>query len=432
MKFLIPLLLLWSFTLSGQETAPRLSAEEAVRMALGANFDIRLVRDDAVIGQLNNTKANAGMLPVVNLVGNENFTLSAFQQQLANGNEFRDAGAPFNNFNVGVQLNWTLFDGRRMYIAKQRLEALETLGQLNVQNQIQQTTAAVLQAYYEIARGRLQEQAIREVIDLNQERLRIAEARLAAGLAAQTDALQARIDVNQRRSDLIAQENTTATAKRNLNQLLARDPQTPFSVEENLTGNYAPNRDSLLAQLQRQNPALLSLQKNAAIATLQVSEAQTLTKPRINGIGQVNTLRTDNGAGFLRNNTQAGLTVGAGLIWPLYTGGNLRRQAAVAEVAAHQAVLRVDQQRLSLSRELDDQLAFFQTQQQVLALESENVVAARENLLVSTERFRVGQTNALEVQTVQNSLEQALFRRNLVQFNLKVIELRLRLLAGQL
>lgn len=432
MKFLIPLLLLWSFALSAQETAPRLSAEEAVRMALGANFDIRLVRDDAVIGQLNNTKVNAGMLPVVNLVGNENFTLSAFQQQLANGNEFRDAGAPFNNFNVGVQLNWTLFDGRRMYIAKQRLEALETLGQLNVQNQIQQTTAAVLQAYYEIARGRLQEQAIREVIDLNQERLRIAEARLAAGLAAQTDALQARIDVNQRRSDLIAQENTTATAKRNLNQLLARDPQTPFSVEENLTGNYAPNRDSLLAQLQRQNPALLSLQKNAAIATLQVSEAQTLTKPRINGIGQVNTLRTDNGAGFLRNNTQAGLTVGAGLIWPLYTGGNLRRQAAVAEVAAHQAVLRVDQQRLSLSRELDDQLAFFQTQQQVLALESENVVAARENLLVSTERFRVGQTNALEVQTVQNSLEQALFRRNLVQFNLKVIELRLRLLAGQL
>ena len=54
----------------------------------------------------------------MNLVANENFTLSAFQQKLANGTEFREAGAPFNNANAGVQLSWTLFDGRRMQITK--------------------------------------------------------------------------------------------------------------------------------------------------------------------------------------------------------------------------------------------------------------------------------------------------------------------------
>lgn len=191
-----------------------LTPEAAVALALANNYDIRIVRGDAAIAKLNNTKGNAGMLPNVNFVGNETFTLSTFQQHLANGNSFEALGAPFNVFSTGVQLNWTLFDGGRMYITKRRLEALESLGTLNIQTSIQQTAAAVLQAYYTIVRSRLQERAIREVIVLNEERLRIAEVRLASGMAAQTDALQAKIDVNQRRSDLILQQNTTAAAKR--------------------------------------------------------------------------------------------------------------------------------------------------------------------------------------------------------------------------
>jgi len=81
---------------------------------------------------------------------------------------------------------------------------------------------------------------------------------------------------------------------------------------------------------------------------------------------------------------------------------------------------------------LDNQLATYQSQQQILSLEEENVRIARENLNVSTERFRVGTTNGLEPQIAQNSLEQAISRRDLVLFNLKAAEIRLKLLAGEL
>ncbi|MBK7939792.1 MAG: TolC family protein [Lewinellaceae bacterium] len=423
--------LLSHFTHS-QTSNPLLTPEEAVRLALESNYDIRLSRADAEIAKLNNIKANAGMLPVVNLVANDNFTLSTFQQKLANGTEFEEFGATFNTANAGVQLSWTLFDGRRMFIAKKRLEELQTLGQLNLQNAVQTTTAVVLSAYYDIVRSRLQERAIAEVIALNEERLRIAEARLAAGFAAQTDALQARIDLNQRRADLLNQQTSTATAKRSLNRLIVRAPDTAFNVDENLVNIYSPNRNTLLDKILSNNPILLSLQQSADVAALSVTESQTLNKPRITGIGQLNALRADNGSGFQLNNTQAGLTVGVGLVLPLYTGGNLRRQVEVAQVQAQQATLRVEAQRLNVEAELDNQLAFYNTQQQVLVLEEENVKNARENLNVSTERFRLGQTNALEVQTAQNSLEQALARRNLVQYNLKSGEIQLRLLAGEL
>ena len=434
-RLLLPLLTLifLGSKLYAQTPPVRLTPAEAVRIALESSYDIRISRADADIARLNNTRANAGMLPTVNFVAGENLAVNGVQyQEFFNGTTVNRYGVLSNNLTAGVQLAWTLFDGRRMYIAKNRLEQLEALGQLNLQNQVQQTTAAVLLGYYDIVRGRLQERAIAEVITLNEERLRIAEARLAAGFAAQTDALQARIDLNQRRADLLNQQAATAAAKRALNRLLVRDPATQFEVEENLDNTYAPERNALAQKILAQNPGLLSLQKNAEVAALTVDENRTLSKPRIVGNGQFNALRSDNAAGILLSNTQAGLTLGATLTIPLYTGGNLRRQVETAQLSAQQAALRTDAQRQVFETELDNQLAFFQVQKQVLALEEENVKNARENLSVSTERFRLGQTNALETQVAQNTLEQALSRRNLVLFNLKTAELGLRTLSGDL
>ena len=428
----IGLLCSTSFLLAQNPSDPLLSVEEAIRIALEANYDIRIGQADAEIAHLNNTRGNAGMLPTVNLVVNENFTLSAFQQKLANGTEFKEAGATFNNANAGVQLTWTLFDGKRMQIAKRRLEELESLGKTNLQNTVQQTVASVSQAYYDIVRGRMQERALAELITLNEERLRIAEARLAAGFAAQTDALQARIDLNQRRADLILQQTLTANAKRILNRLLVRAPETSFRIEETLVTTYAPQRSELVQKIIANNPGLLSLQKSAEIAALAVDENRALSRPRLTGISQLNAVRSDNGAGFTLSNTQAGLTIGAGLVVPIYAGGNFKRQVETARLAAQQSAYRVDNQQLQLESELDNQLAVYQSQQQILSLEEENVRIARENLNVSTERFRVGTTNGLEPQIAQNSLEQALSRRDLVLFNLKATEIQLKLLAGEL
>ncbi len=431
--FLSFLLILPAFCpahLSAQSTL--LSPEEAVRIALQNNYDIRIAQGDADVAHLNNTKGNAGMLPNVNLVVNENFTLSAFQQKLANGNEFVSSGAPFNAANAGVQLAWTVFDGRRMFIAKNRLEQTDALGQLNLKNSVQTTAANVLAAYYDIVRSKMQERALQEIITLNEERLRIAEARLAAGFAAQTDALQARIDLNQRKADLILQKNTTETAKRNLNRLLARATDTQFETQQSVEIVFSPDFNSTRNKVLAQNPTLLSFQKSAEIAAILVEENRTLNKPRITGNAQLSAQRTDNGAGFLLNNTQAGFTVGAGLILPLYTGGNIQRQVETARVAAMQAQTRVDNQRSIVETELANQFAALEIQRQLLALEEENLKIARENLSVSTERFRVGTTNGLEPQTAQNTLEQSLARRDLVLYNLKIAELRIRLLAGEL
>jgi outer membrane protein TolC len=290
----------------------------------------------------------------------------------------------------------------------------------------------VLQTYYGIAASRQQERSIEEVIALNEERLRIAEARLAAGFATQPDALQARIDLNRQRGDLLAQQNTTRTAKRSLNRLVARDPETPFSVVEDLNNLYVPDREALLQGLQSANPDLLSLKMGEQIAAYLIDEAEGRRKLRLTTNSTLNAQRTDNTSGFLLNNTQSGLTLGLGLTYPLYDGGLLKSRAEVARVGAERAALQTEARKLELTAALDNQLSDYQTQQAILAYEEENVGNARESLNISTERFRLGQTNSLEVQQAQSTFEQTLGRRNLVRFNLKQAEVQLRLLAGQL
>jgi hypothetical protein len=59
---LLPLLLCVAFAGARAQTTPPelLTAEAAVGIALQQNFDIRLIRADAEIARLNNTKGNAG------------------------------------------------------------------------------------------------------------------------------------------------------------------------------------------------------------------------------------------------------------------------------------------------------------------------------------------------------------------------------------
>ena len=79
-------------------TAQILTPEEAVRLALENNYDIRLSRADADIAKLNNIKANAGMLPTVNFVAGDNIGVNGVQvQNFADGRTIEAYGALNNS-----------------------------------------------------------------------------------------------------------------------------------------------------------------------------------------------------------------------------------------------------------------------------------------------------------------------------------------------
>jgi outer membrane protein TolC len=88
--------------------------------------------------------------------------------------------------------------------------------------------------------------------------------------------------------------------------------------------------------------------------------------------------------------------------------------------------------QLQVSIQLEKALRDFDNNLNILALEQENILLARENLDVAFERFRTGLSNSLELKNAQLSFQDAEVRLVQAQYAAKVSEVSLMKLNGEL
>src|SRR6187401_848864 len=98
-----------------------LSLNDAIGIALKNNYSILIVRNNVSISTNNNTMGNAGMLPSVTATGTVSETVNDLNQKYTDSRIVDSKGVVTSNANAGVALDWTLFDGFRMFIEKNRL-----------------------------------------------------------------------------------------------------------------------------------------------------------------------------------------------------------------------------------------------------------------------------------------------------------------------
>ena len=424
-------LMLFCLAAASAQNLKLLTVEEAVGIAMKNNFNLMVAQNNADIARINNTTGNAGMLPTVGLNGTDNYSLSNVSQKYVNGTTIEKTNGYTNSFNAAVALNWTLFDGTKMFITKNKLGQIEKLGEIQFRDMVQQSVYNVIVAYYNVVSQKQQLESINEVMAYNVERVKILQKSFDAGLGRKTDLLQAKIDLNVNRELEINQQTVIKTSKHNLNELLSRDPQTPFEVGDSIPLAYTPDAKDLLQKLYSMNTGVLSYQKQADIAALSTRELKTLYLPRLNFNAGYNFLQGNSNASQQLSNRSYGPVVGGSLIMPFYQAGNVSRQVKSAKILETSARLNLESIKLQVNTELQRSLTEFEDQQQLLKFERENYSLAKENLNISLERLRLGQTTALEVKQASESFGNCLGRLVVFKYNLKVAETRLKqLVAG--
>ena len=408
-----------------------LTVDEAVSIAMKNNYDILVARNNADIARINNTLGNAGMLPSVSLNGTDNYSLSNVNQELVNGTTIERTNGYSNSFNAAVALNWTLFDGTKMFVTKNKLGQIEKLGDIQFKDMVQQSMYSVIVAYYDVVSQKQQLQSINEVMAYNVERVKILQKSFDAGLGRKTDLLQAKIDLNVNKELEINQKTVIKNSKHTMNELLSRDPQTPFEIGDSIPLNYTPDAKDLLQKLYTNNTGVLYSGKQVDIARLSMKEFKTLYLPRLNINAAYNFLQSNSNASQLLSNRSYGPQLGGSLIVPIYQAGNVLRQVNSARIQAESAQIGLESIKLQVNTELQRALTEFEDQQQLLKFEKENYALAKENLNISLERLRLGQTTALEVRQASESFANCLGRLVAFQYNLKVAETKLKqLIAG--
>jgi outer membrane protein len=409
-----------------------LTPDSAVRLALKNNYDIRMGRTSADIDRVNNTAGNAGMLPNVGVTGTDALILDKLNQHLSDGTSSSNLNSQSNSLSAGIALNWTLFDGGKMFITKKKLNEIESLGELQFRDKVLQTLYDVYAGYFNVVRHKQQLKAIREVIRFNQERVDLLQAGFNAGLAPKTDLLQAKIDLNVYQENALSQQTVILAAKRQLNQLLGRDPEDPFDVADTITIDFHPDRKDLAKRLFTSNTTVLSSGKQVDVATLTIREARTLRLPTLDFSAGYDFLHGDYTTGTVRMNESYGPQLGATLFIPIYRAGNTSRQVSVARLQLESAKFNFENTRLQVNTQFQLALTDFDNQLQLLQIERDNLLLARENLNISMHRLQLGQTTALEVRQAQESYEQSLTRLTNFGYAAKAAEIRLRQLMGEL
>ena len=173
-----------------------LTPENAVDIALKNNFEILVARNEADVAQINNTKGNAGMLPTINVNGSGDYSFNNVYQKLSSGSINKYTSQSSTSVAANTELSWTLYDGGKMFITKNKLAEMQALGELQFQSKVLELTYNVVTAYYDIVRQKQQLKSMNEAINYNKERVIIAQTGFNAGSLAKTDFLQAKIDLN--------------------------------------------------------------------------------------------------------------------------------------------------------------------------------------------------------------------------------------------
>ena len=92
-----------------------LTLEDAIRTGLLNNYQIRLVKNDSAINAKNATAGAAGMLPTLSMNGLATQSTNNLNQKFSTGLEVQRNGVGSGNINGNIALNWTLFDGFKMF-----------------------------------------------------------------------------------------------------------------------------------------------------------------------------------------------------------------------------------------------------------------------------------------------------------------------------
>jgi len=422
-------------TLSSKAQQP-LSIDQAIATSLANNFDIRLSRNDSSLAALDYAFSHYAFYPRLNAAAGINFNNNNQKQVLADGTKRESSGIKSNATTASLNLNWTLFDGLKMFITRRRLGELLELGELQIKNQVITSVADVMRMYYDISRQQQGLKAVEEQMQLSSDRLKLSQYKFDVGTGTKSDVLQAQIDYNAQKSLQLTQRTVILKLKEQLNNLLGIALNTNFIVLDTIPFNTGLTLDSIQAGINTVNPQLLLAQKQVDIASLVLKERRAERFPTISFNSAYNFNRTDNKTVINPFqplfNQNHGLNYGFTATIPIFNGYITRRNIRAAELDIEYQQLFYQRSAAQIFTDVSTAYRDYTLHRETLALEEENIKLVRENLFIARERYRLGITTFLEMRTAEQSLADATIRLIQARYNTKVAEIELLRLRGDL
>lgn len=422
------LVLFSHISLQGQDV---LSVPEAIEIGLENNYEIRIVRNDVEKLSNNYAYGKYQFLPGISAEASQNFDVENIEQQRDPANPpIVNRNARSNQFTASVNLQWTIFDGMRMFISYKMLQELEKMGNLNLRATITSKIADISRGYYLIVLQKEKIAVLENTVDLSEKRYEIAKAAYEVGRSSKLEYLSAQVDLNADRAALIAQEEAYQNAKIELNRIMGVKVDYDFEVSDAITFSQDLDLAMLEESMLEHNPDLLALQQNQHVSELQISSIRAERYPRLSINAGYRYRNSETQLGFATTDVRDGYYYGLRGTLPILNGMDIGRRTQNAKIDLETTEVLYHQLQADLMAYLNNRYLAYKNGLKLFQLESENLAIAKENESIAYERYRLGNTNFLELREAQKNAVEAESRLLDAAYNIKVAEIDLNRLSG--
>jgi len=399
---------------SGISFAQLMTLQECVEIALRTHPQIRLALSQREASLARLRQAQAQWRPELNLMGTQRQqgpTVS-FIVPLPPPNPPREISVvrPSTQL-LNLELRQSIYDGGRFTANIRSARYLLDASDASLQATLAQLTLRVTEAYADVLAAQALEEVARQSVERVQVVLKMAKARLEAGVAPRFDVLRAESELAAAQEQLLTAQNAVALAKAALNQLLGRPTNAPIEVAP-LPEPITPSSETLqtetfLTQALAHRPELLAVEAQVQAAQERVNFAKADKNPLL---FLSSNYQRQTATGFSRDYSWS---VNLIVQFPLFDSG--RRESVVQEQEAllQQALAQREQLQRQIALEVEQAVRNYQVALQRLNTARAALASAEEAFRLARVRYEAGVGTQVEVLDAQVALTRA--RANEIQ-----------------
>ena len=428
-KYIVIFLILIALNSYGQEV---LTIQDAVKTAVENNYQIITADNNLKIDSISVSPGYAGMLPSLEASLTDNNSVQNLSQTRSDGSKVEQDNAKNNSLNYGVAMNWTLFDGLRMFANFEQLKQNQNLGEAELKQVILTKVGEVMITYYDLVQQQQQLSALDSTILISKQRVELAQNRFSIGKASKLEVLNAKVDLNTDLTLMQRQKELYANTKIQLNQQLARDLKSDFIVVPEIFVDDSllfPDLESLVIS---NNPQLNAERINKRINELELKQIKAARYPTIYATTGYNFGSSESSLGFTTSSNSRGFNYGFGATLNLFDGFNQNKDEKIGKLELQNSEVAIAQQQQQLLSILGTTYQTYLTNISLIELEGSNEAIAKENLDITVEKYRIGIIPTLEFRTAQLNYINAKVRFSNAKFQAKLSEIILKQLSGDL
>lgn len=410
MKRLLPILLC-SLLLSGlrnataQEASKTWTLQECLDYAYQNNIQVRQSRNNQLSGIEDTKQAKAALFPSLVASTTQSYT-NYPSSEVTDNNSYTGT--------YGITAGMTIFEGGKLRTEVKRQKVQNQMDALSVEESVNDIRIAIVQAYMQCLYAADAVRINRSTAEASKAQRDRAEEMLRAGSISRVDFTQLQSQYSSDEYQIVVAGSTLDNYKLQLKQLLELDimeemnPAVPGVKEENVLKALPPKNEVYETAL-KVMPQIRRGELGIEAAKLEEKSARAGFFPSISlsasvGTGHMSNNDFESGSQIWnRFNENVGLTLNI----PIFSNRKNRTAVNKAKIALNDSYLEWTSLQKELLRNVESAyLDAVSAQAQYLSAR-EKEKYARESYELTSEQFRVGVKNTVELITAQNEYSAA-------------------------